>query len=179
MDRISSIRKALKPLNTKECLTITSAAQKYGVSYTTIRDRYHGCSTTRQRACEPQMTLNIAQERAVVQWIGALTVKGFRLHMRYCGRGLRTSNMLKTQRLLHSGRTTSPGLSPGILSLEQLFQTGVTNREPLQAQEQSTKTSLTDKYSRMGDCWFIVTKAIVQRCRAGIPPFTREHLQPG
>jgi hypothetical protein len=77
MDQESIIKKALKALSTKEFRTIASAARKYGVSYTTLHDRYQGCSTTRQRAQEPRMRLNIAQERAVVRWIGGLTAKGF------------------------------------------------------------------------------------------------------
>jgi len=77
MDEESLIKKALKALNTEECRAITYAAQKYGVAYNTLRARYRKETTTRLRAHESQMALNLAQERAVIQWIGGLTIKGF------------------------------------------------------------------------------------------------------
>jgi len=77
MDEELVIRKALKALDTKECRTITSTARKYGFSYTTLRDRYQGSSITRQHVYKPQIALNLTQEKAIIQWIGALTIKGF------------------------------------------------------------------------------------------------------
>jgi hypothetical protein len=77
MERESIIKKAIKALNNKECPTVASAARKYGIPSTTLQNRYTRVTTTRQEAHEAQMVLNLKQEEAIVQWIGALTSQGF------------------------------------------------------------------------------------------------------
>ena len=77
MERDKRIQKALKAFGQQEKPNLTAIAKEFGVSPSTLYRRIHQTSTTAKAAHEHQMNLTIAQEAAVVSWIGNLTVKGF------------------------------------------------------------------------------------------------------
>jgi helix-turn-helix, Psq domain len=77
MERENLLQKALEAIGKYETLTLTAVARKFGVSYTTLRRRHRGTQAPTRASHEHQMNLTMAQEAAVVSWIGKLTAKGF------------------------------------------------------------------------------------------------------
>lgn len=69
--------KAIQSLQTEECPSIAAAAQKYNMNCKTLCHRHKSQALSQSKAHEAQMTLNLAQEEAIVQWIGSSTAKGF------------------------------------------------------------------------------------------------------